>query len=124
MGTVLQLLTAKAGVKSLAPLFQSPFSMGTVLHRRVSVISPTGLRRVSVPLLDGDGVAILENAGTVMELLQSVSVPFSMGTVLHLLLNSHVLQHLQRVREAFSSRVRFLRQTLICEFCRYHTSPQ
>jgi hypothetical protein len=40
-----------------------------------------------------------------------VSVPFSMGTVLHQLLNSHILQHLQRVREAFSSQIQFLRQT-------------
>jgi len=66
------------------PFRFSPLSMGTVLHLR---LSPSAATRTSV------------------------SVPFSMGTVLHQLLNSHILQHLQRVREAFSSQIQFLRQT-------------
>jgi len=33
-----------------------------------------------------------------------------MGTVLHPLLNSHILQHLYCVREALSSQIRFLRR--------------
>src|SRR5579859_2171418 len=34
-----------------------------------------------------------------------------MGTVLHPLLNLHILHHLRGVLEAFSSRIRFLRPT-------------
>ena len=53
--------------------------------------------------IQGESVAIRIN--------QIVSVPFSMGTVLHPLLNSHILQHLYCVREALSSQIRFLRRT-------------
>ncbi len=71
------------------------------------------------PLLDGDGVASCWRyrssvpsdgrvASTPCDV--SVSVPFSMGTVLHPLLNSHILQHLYCVREALSSQIRFLRR--------------
>jgi len=40
-----------------------------------------------------------------------VSVPFSMGTVLLALLNYHILHHLWRGGEAYSSRIWFLRPT-------------
>ena len=82
-----------------------PFSMGTVLHRRGARSSAADCTRFS-PLLDGDGVASAKSAvafadgacfsplldgdgvastlSTHAEALDSsVSVPFSMGTVLH-----------------------------------------
>jgi len=41
----------------------------------------------------------------------SVSVPFSMGTVLLPLLNSHILHYLWASGEGYSSRIWFLRPT-------------
>jgi len=127
MGTVLHLgnpVNAQYGYQ-----VSVPFSMGTVLHRwhpsgrgadaacfsplldgdgvaSRSAASVTGYRSGFSPLLDGDGVAsptrlpcgrrpsvsVPFSMGTVLHLLaarrqstpwQSVSVPFSMGTVLH-----------------------------------------
>jgi hypothetical protein len=101
-----------AGDRSARPTTRNvsvPFSMGTVLHpsrHKTSLQAVTGFS----PLLDGDGVAS-PRIGQGLLRKEPVSVPFSMGTVLHRLLNRHILQHLQRVREALSSQIRFLRRT-------------
>ena len=84
--------------------------MGTVLHRRAECSRGYMLHRFS-PLLDGDGVASTAACTLHDRRMSVVSVPFSMGTVLHPLLNSHILQHLTALREALSSQIRFLRRT-------------
>ena len=58
-----------------------PFSMGTVLHRRVRVDRRRNSQCFS-PLLDGDGVAS-RHRWLCCGVDSLVSVPFSMGTVLH-----------------------------------------
>ena len=104
MGTVLHPVPPSANGISVVSV-SVPFSMGTVLHRRQPSCTARSSHRFS-PLLDGDGVAsgILAFGGTTVCLFQSpsrwgrcciirgnaartdrycVSVPFSMGTVLH-----------------------------------------
>jgi hypothetical protein len=86
-----------------------PFSMGTVLHRRRSAALSRVFRLFQSP--SRWGRCCINGIPEVEWFITGVSVPFSMGTVLHPLLNSHILQHLQRVREALSSQIRFLRRT-------------
>lgn len=70
-----------------------------------------GFHRTVLLLSDEEGSASLRADVGISAGVVGVSVPFSMGTVLHPLLNRHILQHLQRAWEALSSQIRFLRRT-------------
>jgi hypothetical protein len=64
-------------------LVSVPFSMGTVLHLRCSIRKLRAVRNSCFsPLLDGDGVAS-RPVRRCRRACGFVSVPFSMGTVLH-----------------------------------------
>ena len=150
MGTVLHLHRCRDAATVLLRV-SVPFSMGTVLHPSVPMTWHRAARNRFSPLLDGDGVASVDGSCSMLVsilVFQSpsrwgrcciasashrrrhgaadVSVPFSMGTVLHPLLNSsHSTTLTARSGSPFlADSVSASKQPPICEFCRYHTSPQ